>query len=357
MSNKTKIFILAIVTITGALYFLAPHFFKESKNIIAAPKPQNLASDLLPVDVVVIKTQELSNKIYTTGSLLASEETALYSESNGKVTQISFNEGQAVAKGTLLIKLNDRDLIAQLDRIKIEKKFAQTTLDRQKQLFEKGGISREQFDQAQNTVNILNAQLDEVTAKIEKTEVRAPFDGIIGLRQISAGAYLTPSVLAATIQNLTVLNVEFSLPEKYFKNANVGDIVQFRVSGVDSLFSAQIYAIEPQIDINTRTVVMRARFDNKTAKLLPGLFAYIEYNLEKIENAILIPTQAVVPELKGQKVYILKDGIVDEKSIETGIRTDTEIQVLQGVQFGDSVITTGILQIRKGMNVQARNVN
>lgn len=357
MSNKTKISILAIVTIVAALYFVAPRFFKESKNIIAAPNPQNLANDLLPVDVVVIKTNELANRIYTTGTLLASEETALYSESNGKVTQISFKEGQSVSKGTLLIKLNDRDLVAQLDRIKIERQFAKTTLDRQKQLFEKGGISREQFDQAQNSVNILNAQLDEITAKIEKTEVRAPFDGIIGLRQISAGAYLTPSVLAATIQNINDLNVEFSLPEKYFNNAKVGDIIQFRVSGVDSLFSARIYAVEPQIDINTRTVVMRARFDNRNANLLPGLFAYIEYSLEKIENAILIPTQAVVPELKGQKVYLLKDGKVDEKSIETGIRTDTEIQVLQGVQLGDSVITTGILQIRKGMNVQARNVN
>ncbi|TNE73900.1 efflux RND transporter periplasmic adaptor subunit [bacterium] len=356
MTNRTKLAALVGVTVVAAVALFWPSINQEAKVLIPAPVVSNNGSGVLPVDVSVVSEEFLANEIRTTGTLLASEETALFSESSGKVTDIYFKEGQQVKKGTLLIKLNDKDLVAQLDRIKIEKEFADKTMERQKLLFEKGGISREQYDQAQNRVNILQAQVDETIAKIEKTEVRAPFDGIVGLRQISPGAYLTPSIQTASIQNLDVLNLEFSIPEKYFNVVKAGDTIQFTVSNNELAYSAEIYAVEPQIDINTRTVVMRAHFNNKEAKLLPGLFAYIRYTIESINNAILVPSQSIVPELKGQKVYVIRGGLVDEKPVETGMRTDQHVQVTKGLAAGDSVITTGILQIRKGMPIQVRKI-
>jgi len=355
MTQNQKLTALILFTLTIVAVLIYFRFSQNSEQLIAAPIPLTESGELLPVEVFRTIAKPLANKIYTTGTLLASEEASLFSETSGKVTDIYFKEGEYVSKNTLLIKLNDRDLTAQLDRIGLEKTFAETTLRRQKQLFEKGGISREQYDLAQNKVQVLQAQMDETRARIEKTEVRAPFDGIIGLRQISNGAYLNPGTLTANIQNLDDLNIEFSIPEKYFRNAKVDDVIQFKVSGIEKYFNATVYAIEPQIDINTRTIIMRAKFDNRTAKLLPGLFAYIEYKLETIENAILIPSQSIVPELKGQKVFILKNGLVTQRSVETGIRTDTEVQILSGVSAGDSVITTGILQIRPGMPVQVKN--
>lgn len=354
MSKKTQLYSLIFVTLLLTSIGMYFRFSTNEKELIAAPKPKTASTELLPVEIYPVKAEELSNTVYTTGSLLASEETSLFSETSGKVTHIYFNEGAYVKKGTLLIKLNDSDLMAQKNRIELEIKLAEQTLNRQKLLFEKGGISREQFDAAQNKVQVLQAQADEVAARIEKTEVRAPFDGIVGLRKISPGAYLNPGTETATIQNVNQLHIEFSIPEKYFKTVQTGDTIRFRVSSSDSLYLAEVYAIEPKIDINTRTVIMRTRFDNTTAHLLPGLFAYIEYTIETINQAILIPTQALVPELKGQKVYVFQKGTVGQKSVETGLRTDTEVQIVSGLQPGDSVITTGILQIRPGMNVRVR---
>jgi membrane fusion protein (multidrug efflux system) len=354
MTQNQKLTALILFTLSVVTLLIYFRFSQDTERLIAAPVPLTESGDLIPVEIFKAKAKPLANKIFTTGTLLASEEASLFSETSGKVTDIYFKEGEYVTKNTLLIKLNDNDLIAQLDRIGLEKTFAETTLRRQKQLFEKGGISREQFDLAKNKVQVLQAQMNETRARIEKTEVRAPFDGIIGLRQISNGAYLNPGTLTANIQNLDDLNIEFSIPEKYFRSVNVNDEIEFKVSGIESYFKAVIYAIEPQIDVNTRTVIMRAKFDNRTAKLLPGLFAYIEYKLETIKNAILIPSQSIVPELKGQKVFILKNGLVTQSSVDTGIRTDTEVQILSGVSPGDSIITTGILQIRPGMPVQVK---
>jgi membrane fusion protein (multidrug efflux system) len=356
MSNKAKLTALISATVVIAVFFLWSRFSAEATSLIPAPDRSSSNTGNLPVDIYVFKNQFLANSIQTTGTLLASEETALFSESSGKVTHIFFNEGEYVKKGTLLFQLNDKDLVAQLDRIRIEKSFAETTLARQKQLFDKGGISQEQFDQAQNRVNVLQAQIEETLAKIEKTQVRAPFDGIIGLRQISNGAYLTPSVPTATIQNLDILNLEFSVPEKYFNRVKPGDEITFSVSNGEKEYKAEIYAIEPQIDINTRTVVMRARFNNREDRLLPGLFAYITYNIDTVENALLVPSQAIVPELKGQKVFVYNNGTIDEKAIDTGIRTDVNVQVTKGLQVSDSVVVTGILQVRKGMPVRIRNI-
>lgn len=355
MSKKTKLTVLILLTLVIVSVFLFQRFSDKKESLIAAPRPLTNSSELLPVEVFSVSTRELSNTVYTTGTLISSEETSLFSETSGKVIEIHFIEGEVVEKNTLLIKLNDNDLKAQFNRTELEKTLAVQTLKRQKQLFEKGGISQEQFDAAQNRVQVLDAQLDEIKARIEKTEVRAPFRGIVGLRKISPGAYLNPGTETATIQNIDRLNIEFSVPEKYFKSVQTNDVIKFRVSGSDSLYKAQVYAIEPKIDINTRTVIMRARFDNRQAGLLPGLFAYIEYTIETIQEAILIPSQALVPELKGQKVYVYKSGSVGERQVETGLRTDTEIQITAGLQPGDSVITTGILQIRPGMSVRVRN--
>lgn len=331
-------------------------YIRNGQTDTAVTSNNNINS-ILPVDVYPIDYKTLDNEIFVTGTLRALEETELHAEASGRVTIINFTEGQNVKKGQVLIQLNDNELQARWSRINVELDFANKTLNRQQKLFDKGGISREQFERTLSQVNVLKAQRDETVAQINERKIVAPYDGTIGLRYISPGDYISPSTKTAWLHKISDLILEFSVPEKYFQEISVDDRVTFTITNIDSVFDTRIYAVEPKIDPDTRTVIIRALFKNQDYYLKPGLFAYVQYRLNSIDNAILIPTQALVPELKGQKVYLYKMGKVYEKSVLTGKRTDNYIQITDGLVPGDTVITTGILQIRQGMSVRIRDIN
>ncbi|MDW8466642.1 MAG: efflux RND transporter periplasmic adaptor subunit [Chloroherpetonaceae bacterium] len=194
--------------------------------------------------------------------------------------------------------------------------------------------------------------MDIIKAQIDKTEVRAPFNGVVGLRYVSVGSYISPTTRIASIQNICPLKLDFSIPEKYATLVRKGDKVLFRVQGIDKVLEGQVYAIEPKIDPATRTLPIRAIYPNSDRRILPGAFAEVELLLQNADSAVMIPSEALVPELKGQKVFVAKQGKAVAKSVEIGLRTDREIQVTSGLSDGDTVITTGILQLRPGMAVQ-----
>lgn len=351
MSTKTKRTAVGI----GFLVVLMALAYPKVKPLLfsdTSGAPQQSNSSALKVDGVIIKPGSVQDKIFTTGSILANEGVELRSEASGKVTSIHFEEGSGIKKGQLLLKINDSELQAQLTRAKYRLNLATERESRQKKLLEKGGISQEDYDATLNEVNVLKSEVALIEAQIEKTEIRAPFEGRIGLKYVSEGSYISPSTRIASLQDIDPVKIDFSIPERYVNTVEVGDLVTFTVQGTDQTFQGDIYAIEPKIESETRTLQIRAKSNNEKGLLVPGAFADLELILDTIDNAVMLPSIALVPELEGQKVYLYQQGTVAEQSVQTGIRTEQEVQITEGLQPGDTVLTTGLLQVRTGMSVE-----
>lgn len=309
----------------------------------------------IQVDVVIVKPENLENRISLTGTLLANEETELKNEIAGRITGLWIEEGKSVKKGTLLLKINDKDLQAQLKKIRLQIDLASQDLERKKKLLEFKGISQEEIDQAENAFNTLNAEADLVMSQIEKTEVHAPFDGILGLRNVSEGAFIGVSTAIATIQMLNPVKVEFSVPEKYISNLAAGDKIKFTPEGNHRKYEAIIYAVEPRIDIDTRTARVRARCSND-GRLMPGGFINVELLLNRSDSALLVPAEALVPQLKGQGLYVVRNNKAYLIPVKTGIRNDISVEIVNGLSPGDSVVVAGLLQLKNEAGVMVKKV-
>jgi membrane fusion protein (multidrug efflux system) len=310
----------------------------------------------IPVAVHIVKYEKLSDVVYTTGSILANEEVELRSEISGKIVQILFIEGAYVNKGDLLVKINDADLQAQLRKAASKVKLIEDRETRQRQLAENQMISKEDYESTLNDVEASKAEYDLIKAQIDKTEIRAPFNGVIGLREVSEGSFVTTSNIIARLQSLSNLKVDFAIPQKYAAQVKIGDELDFKLSGSDFQYKARIFAIEPKIDPSTRTLKLRAICTANYKGLFPGAFANVELNLKQTDEAILIPTVTIVPELKGQLVYVFKSGIANPRKVEIGLREEKKVQILSGLAEGDTVITSGILQIRPGAKVKITEI-
>jgi membrane fusion protein (multidrug efflux system) len=274
------------------------------------------------------------------------------SEVSGIAERIFFEEGARVAKGQVLLKINDVELRAQLNQAKTRENLASENARRAKLLFDKEAISREEYDIATADYKTARAQTQLVNAQLAKTSIRAPFAGIIGLRSISPGTFVTPETLIATLVNRSQIKITFSVPEKYASQVKKNTTVNFTVSGSTGIFQAKIYAIEPAVEEATRTLRVRALAQNPEGKLLPGTFANVALPLEKTKNAFLIPTQAIIPVQGGKKVFVSHNGKAKEVAVETGTRTAEDIVVVSGLKTGDTVITTGVLTLKEGAPVR-----
>ncbi len=325
----------------------------SAKKEEAQPQ-QTRQGGAITVNGVVATPQPLDNIVRSSGTILASESVDLAAEAAGRIEQIFFTEGAHVKKNDLLVRINDDDLRAQLKKTELQIELAEQQLQRQKQLFEISGISKEQYDIAVNQVNTLKADKENLAASIRKREIRAPFDGKIGLRYVSEGSYVSQTTRIASVQKLNPLKIDFSIPEKYAGQVSAGDVVHLKSDETKQVFSGKLYAVEPKIDPQTRTLQLRALCENKFEKIFPGAYVQIELKLKQISDALMIPTQAVVPVLKGQSIYIKKNGVVVSVPVKTGIRTASAVQITDGISAGDTIITTGLMQVRPGMPV---NVN
>jgi len=298
------------------------------------------------VNVFVVSPQSLDNDIVASGTLLAYDEIELHSEISGKIISLNINEGSTIKKGDLMVKLFDADLQAQLKKLQAQKETADKNEQRLKQLLNIKGIGEQDYDNVITQQKTLQADIDNINAMISKTEIRAPFNGTIGLKNISIGAYLTPSISIATIQNISQLKLDFTIPEKYGSVIKNGDMLQFKVDGSNEIFTAKTYAIEHKIDADTRSIKARALVQNTSPLLIPGAFAKIDVGLKKIDNALLIPTQCIIPDARFKKVAIVKNGKAEFKKVETGVRNETMIQITNGLEIGDTVVTSGLLYVK-----------
>lgn len=294
----------------------------------------------------------LTNGIRSAGTLLANEEVDIVSKVSGKVTGVYFREGSVVKKGDLLVKIYDEDLQAQLKRAEIQEKMLSEKLERQRVLLAKDAVSREAFDQLQTDYNVILADINLLKVRIAETEVRAPFNGTIGFRFVSEGTYVQPSVKIAHLIDYSQMKLEFAIPEKYVSQELMGKRIAFSTQGYSDEFFATVYAIDYRVDEATRTIGLRARFDNRDRKLVPGMFADLVLITDEKNNAIQIPTEAVVPEMNEKRVWIFRNGKANLVPVVAGTRTQTMVEILSGITAGDTVITSGLMQLRQDMPVR-----
>lgn len=342
MKLKNLIYALLIIVIGGFIaYRIVSNKSKNDESKKSGDKDKPTA-----VTGLVIKTSIFDNNLSLSGSIEANEQVEIHSEVSGIVEGIYFTEGSNVSKGQVLFKVNDIELRAQLRQAVTKEGLAAENERRAKLLLQKEAISQEEFDVANADYASMKAQTQLIKAQIAKTSVKAPFSGKIGLRSISPGTYITPTVLVAKLVNTGKLKITFSIPEKYASEVNSGSNIEFSVSGSNKTYAAKIYAIEPEVAVATRTLQIRAIADNVDGKLFPGTFADVKLPLNIIKDAIVVPSQAIVPIQDGKKVYIANMGKAKEVKVDATTRTDSSILILSGLKAGDTLITSGVMSLK-----------
>lgn len=348
MKIKYLIYTLLLVGFCSFItYRIIENKSKSDAGIDKGDKPKAMR-----LDGIVVQPQTFDNNLSLSGSIEANEQVEIRSEVSGIVESINFQEGSNVSKGQLLFKVNDTELRAQLSQANTKESLASENERRAKLLLQKEAISQEEYDVARAEYASTKAQSQLIKAQIAKTAVRAPFSGRIGLRSISKGTYITPTVLVANLVNIGKLKITFSIPEKYATQVKNNTTLSFTVAGSTDTYTAKVYALEPTVEIATRTLQVRAIADNKDGKLLPGTFANVELPLDVIKDAIVVPTQAVIPVQNGKKVFISDMGKAKEVMVETATRTDASLLILSGLKAGDTVITTGVMSLKNDAPVK-----
>lgn len=364
MTKKAKVGVAAVIVLLIAGMIVYPKLKQMmivQKGGFEAPAATGTSARnrILNINAEVLKPQTLSDRIVSTGSVIPDEEVDLSFESSGKVVAIYFVEGTHVKKGELLAKINDNPLQAQLKKLEAQIPLAQDRVYRQRALLAKDAVSQEAFEQVQTEFDKLMADIDLMKANIEQTELRAPFDGIIGLRNVSEGAYTTPSTVIAKLTKISPLKIDFSVPERYSGEVRNGTRIEFSVDGNDGImkqYQATVYAVESKVDLSTRTLNVRATYPNVREDILPGRLASVEITKQEIKDALTVPSEAVIPEMGKNIVFRYDNGTAEPAEITMGIRTESRVQVLDGLNPGDTVIISGVMQLRTGMKVSIDNL-
>ena len=306
------------------------------------------------VSTILIGLGNSQKTVFSSGTTIANEEVEVKSEISGKIVKLSIPEGTVVPKGYLIAKIKDDDILAQLRKIELEEKLADQIEARQKKLLNINAISKEEYEISQNRVLTLKADKDLLKVQLERTEIKAPFSGKVGLKNISLGAYVTPATVISTIVQFNPIKLDFTVPEKYVSEVKLGKVIQFQTDGSNNEYSARIVAIDPKVDEALRTLKVRAISQNGGNNLMPGMFIKVLLNLSTSQS-IMIPTETVIPVADGKKVFVKRNGKAEEVNIITGLRDANNLQVLSGLNVGDSLITSGLMTLKAGSPVFTKN--
>lgn len=355
--------IIRIVLVLLALAAISWFFFLrksgEGGGAASGPNagvgPRGAAIPIPTIDAITIAAQPFEESVNLTGSIIADERVDLRSEISGRVTAISFQEGSLVRKGQVLVQLFDADLRAQLQKSTQQLKLDQDRLHRFEQLRAVDGVSQEDLENAQSNVEIRKAEADVLKAQLMRTQIVAPFSGRIGLRNVSVGTVLTPSMTIAMLANEQTLNVECSIPERFAAVVHTGMTLEFRVRGRDTAAHrrATIYAMEPTMDDRTRSLRIRARCKDSKG-VVAGMFADVALPLLKVSDALLVPSECIIPDNNGTFVYRVRNGHAEKTKVETGGRSVSDVRVTSGLSIGDTVVTTGLLLVKPNLPVKVR---
>ncbi len=329
-------------------------FFSACKSK-GKEQPQQKQNAPPVVDVIIAKTKNISNIIEANGTIIATESVELRPEVTGRLTYLNVPEGAHVSKGTILARVNDADLKAQLNKLKAGLELYTKTEERLRKLLDINGINLADYDAAVNQVNSAKADIAYTQALIDKTVIRAPFNGVIGLRQVSPGAYVSASNVIATLQQTSELKIDFTLPEEYSNIIKKGNTINVEVDAANQIHrKAVIIATEPQVNTTTRNVKVRAVLQK--GKGNPGAFVKVFIEAGANTKAIMVPSNSIIPGDINNQLILVKDGKAAFVNIETGVRDSTNVAITKGINPGDSVVVTGVLFARDKNPVQVRKV-
>ncbi|MDD5507804.1 MAG: efflux RND transporter periplasmic adaptor subunit [Bacteroidales bacterium] len=349
MKRSIILYLLAAALIAFAVVKIVRNK-RQSQSIASVATVQAIGAD-----AYIARDTLVSYQISSVGSLLANEHVLIQSEVSQRLVAIHFQEGTYVARGSLLFKLDDATLKADLNRLSIQEELAVQNESRDHVLLEKGGISQQAYDETLNRLKTLRAEIARVQVDIDKTEIRVPFSGRIGLRNVSEGAYVKPTDILTTLEDVSQIKLDFTVPERYAGSISKGQTVTFTLSGSPVIYQATVEALEPSVDASTRNLKIRALAGNKEGKLMPGLSAIVFLDFQETSTSIFIPSQCLIPVLKGYQVFMQKDGYVQALPVKTGIRNNESVQILEGLSAGDTVVMTNLLRLRPGARVQIVN--
>ena len=302
------------------------------------------------VDITIAETQKIEKQIEVNGTVLANDFVELHPEVNGRITFLQIPEGKLITAGTIIAKLNDADLQAQLAKANAQLELAVINEKRNKQLLAIKGMNQSDYDASLQQVKSLQADVAYTKSLIEKTIVKAPFTGQIGLRQVSVGAYINTTTTIATIQKLDQLKLDFTIPEVYATYVSVGKKVNIATASSNSTnLTGIITAIEPQIIAASRNLKVRTSFKGK---VLPGAYAKVYLGESNAKPSIMVPSNVIIPDSKSKQVVVVKNGQAKFVNVETGYRTQTAVEITKGLEVGDSVIVAGMLFVKDGSKLK-----
>lgn len=345
-----------IIYIALALIIIILLAIPKLKTSDSSKKPQPQRNNIVDVNVKILEDETLDNTLQLNATTLSNEETSIYSEIPGRIEKILFKEGQFVKSGQLLVKIDDSELQAQLQKAKARLDYLKNFEGRQKELFNREGISKETYENALSELKMQQAEVKLLETKIEKTNIKAPYSGKVGLRHFSKGAFINQSSEITKIYSINPIKIEFAIAQKYSNEIRKDRKIKFSIPPSDHEYTAKIYAIEPSIDPATRSIIIRAIGQNPKGEIMPGAYAEIDLPVSETTNAMMLPSQAIIQDISGAKAYVYQSGKAIAKNVETGIRTSDEIQITDGLSIGDTVICTGIIQLRGGQDVKISGV-
>ncbi len=351
MTKKAKIIlsITILLLVTGIVIY---PLLSGKTDETSISTPANTAKrPPLNVNAQVVKYEDLDDSFLGVGNIIPDEEVDLSFETSGKIMKIYFKEGTAVEQGQLLAKINDLPLQAELKKLQTQVKLAEDKVYRQKMLLAKDAVSKEAYEQAATELDKLNADIELAKAYIAQTELRAPFTGIIGLRLISEGQYASPSTIIAKLTKIIPLKIEFSVNERQSDMIRNGTKVKFKVQDDLNNYEATVYAIESKIDLNTHTLKVRAIYPNSNGKLKPGKSVSIAIQTQKMRNTLTVPSEAIIAEMGQDIAYVYRNGKAEIVTLKKGLRTESKVQIVEGLKAGDTLITSGVMQLKSGMPV------
>lgn len=326
---------------------------KEENKTAAQPKPAGGGGIF---DAVIVQSFPINRSVETPGTILPNEMAELHPEISGRVTGLFFTEGAFVRKGTLLVKLFDADLQAQLKKLVVQLKIGESASKRQQELLAISGTSQQDYDNASLQVSNIKADMELLRVNIGRTEIRAPFDGRIGLRQISPGAYITPATIITNIASVNQVKIQFPVPEQYIGDLSNGSTVAFTMTGSDRKYFALVMASENGISTDTRNLLVKGIVKNPDAMVKPGGYANVMINLGNNRAAMMVPTQSVMPQTRGKRVIVVRRGMAVFQNVETGYRDSASVEILSGLMIGDTLLTSGLLVVKAYQKITKLNI-
>lgn len=339
--TKRNLLIAAVILLLVGIYFW--------RGGLAPQKPPSFA---VPVAAETVTPRLFTNELSSVGTLIANESVTIRPEISGIITGIHFKEGQKVLAGDLLFSVDDNTYRADVNRARATFELASQTFDRVQELQRKGASSRQTLDEAAARLKEARAAYDTANIRFSKTEIAAPFNGIIGLRSVSEGDFIEIGRAITNLESINPLKLEFTMPERFFSLVKPGQEVNVKVDAYkNQTFLGKVYALDPRIDPATRNLHIKAEVANDDEKLRPGMFAYVNLTVGRNEKALLIPEEALLPQGKEFSVYLVKDGKASMTKVKIGEREIGRVEILSGLAAGDVVITAGQMKLHEGAEV------